>query len=341
MKRYGNLWDKITCLDNIKAAHHAARKGKAYYKEVQMIDKDIDLYAEKIQTLLKSKSFSTSKYEVEQRFDGRKMRTIYKLPYFPDRIVQHALLNVVGPILTKSMIRDSFQSIRGRGTSDAAKRIKKFVRSDKCTDYALKIDIEKYYPSVNNVLMKDFIRTKIKCQSTLWLIDNIIDSIQGLPIGNYTSQHFGNWYLNRFDWAIKQQIKPSAYFRYCDDIVVFGNTTKELIEIKTWMEKELAAIGLSIKANWNIYDVKKNGIDFVGYVFKPEKTTLRRSIAKRFKKTCRKIINAFPCIYWDLDLSRIMAYKGWLLRCKASGLWKKSVKSKLRMIFPRQIKGAL
>jgi RNA-directed DNA polymerase len=97
MKRHGNLWDKITSLDNIKLAHAVARRGKAFYTEVKMVDADVEKYAKEVQTMLLNKTFTTSPYEVEDRFDGRKMRTIYKLPYYPDRIVQHAMLNIVGP----------------------------------------------------------------------------------------------------------------------------------------------------------------------------------------------------------------------------------------------------
>jgi RNA-directed DNA polymerase len=164
MKRHGNLWDKVIDLENIKFAHRQARRGKSYYKEVKMVDADIDRYANQIRDMLVNKTFTTSPYEIEDRFDGRKMRTIYKLPYYPDRIVQHALLNIIGPILVNSFIRDSFQSITGRGTHDASKRIKKLVRSENCPRYALKVDIHKYYPSVNNNLMKQAVRKKNKRQ---------------------------------------------------------------------------------------------------------------------------------------------------------------------------------
>jgi len=125
MKRHGNLWHKVISLENIKLAHTIARRGKAFYTEVQMVDADVDKYAREVQAMLVNKTFTTSPYKVEDRFDGRKMRTIYKLPYYPDRIVQHAMLNIVGPILVNTFIRDTFQSIQGRGTHDAARRVKK------------------------------------------------------------------------------------------------------------------------------------------------------------------------------------------------------------------------
>lgn len=338
MKRHGNFFDKITDLENIKLAHKHARKGKAFYTEVKMVDADIDKYCKEIQKSLVNQTFNTSKYEIEDRFDGRKMRTIYKLPYYPDRIVQHALLNVVGQIFVNSFIRDTFQSIVGRGTSDAMRRVKQVVRSSDCPRYALKIDVEKYYPSVNNSKLKTIVRRKIKCQRTLWLLDNIIDSMQGLPIGNYTSQHLGNLYLNEFDWMVKQKLKPKAYFRYCDDIVFMDDMKSKLLACKVQSIAWLGGLDLNIKPTWNIYDIYRHGIDFVGYVFTPLNTRLRKSIAVKFKAACRTVRQ--KAVDPTKDLSRIMAYKGWAKGCNGKRLWR-SHTQQLRSIFPKQLRGAV
>lgn len=338
MKRHGNLWEDICDIENIKHAHKQARKGKAFYKEVKMVDSDVEKHCREIQKLLVNQTYTTSEYGVEERFDGRKMRTIYKLPYYPDRIIQHALLNVVGDIFVKSYIRDTFQSILGRGTHDAMNRVKALVRSENCPAYALKIDVKKYYPSVQNNVMKQVIRRKIKCAHTLWLIDDIIDSTDGLPIGNYTSQHFGNMYLNDIDWRVKQELKPTGYFRYCDDIVFMDNSKAKLLAVKLTVCKWLAQIGLSIKDSWNIYNIKKQGVDFVGFVFSPHNTRLRKSIATNLKKNCAKITKV--SVNLSRDLSSIMAYKGWAKACNGKVLWRKHTNN-LRSLFPKQLRGAI
>lgn len=340
MKRHGNLWGKITDLENIKLAHRMARKGKSFYTEVKMVNEDIDKYAKQIQELLVNKTFTTSAYETEKRSDGRKIRTIYKLPYFPDRIVQHALLNITGPLLIKSMIRDTYQSILGRGTSDAARRVKELVRTTECPRYAIKVDIHKYYPSVDNELMKQCLRRHIKCKDTLWLFDDIVNSTQGLPIGNYTSQHLGNIYLNQFDWWMKQIVKPAAYFRYCDDIVIFSNSKEDLQTIRKQIEEKLTALKLKLKPNWTVYDVHTQGVDFVGYVFKPTQTRLRANIAENFKETCKRIRKSMPMVNWDHALSVLMAYKGWVKRCNGRKLWRTQVAC-LDDWFPKQLRGAV
>lgn len=336
MKRIGNLWLRVVDIDNIKAAHRQARKGKAYYTEVKMVDSDIDKYALEIQEMLVNKTFTTGTYVIEQRKDKNKIRTICKLPYYPDRIVQHALLNVVGPVFLNSFIRDTFQSIVGRGTSDAAKRIKKLVRSSKCPRYALKIDVKKYYPSVDNEILKNEVRRKVKDKDVLWLLDDIIDSMKGLPIGNYTSQYLGNLYLNQFDWWMKQNVKPLGYFRYCDDIVVFGPSTQALVAIKKKMEEFLSGYKLTIKPTWNIYDVHKNGVDFVGFTFTPQQTRLRRTIADNFKQTCKEVKRQQN----ETSLNRLMAFKGWAKQSNAKKLWRKHT-SCFKDVYPEQMRGAL
>jgi hypothetical protein len=254
--------------------------------------------------------------------------------------VQHALLNVVGPILTRTFIRDTFQSIVGRGTSDAMRRVKEFVRSEQCPPYALKIDVQKYYPSVENNILKNLVRKKIKCEETLWLMVNIIDSMKGLPIGNYTSQHLGNLYLNDFDWWIKQTIKPRAYFRYCDDMVVFDESKEKLQLIKVQMESELSKLQLKIKSNWQIYDIKRDGIDFVGYVFRPERTKLRSSIAKNFRVVCKKLQEISLQSINEKHRSTLMSYKGWVKPANAKLLWRTHTKALIGM-FPKQLRGAI
>ena len=326
MKRSSNLWKKITDLNNIKQAHLNARKGKSFYKEVIEFDSDVDRYCKDIQDLLLNKTFTTSKYKIYNIFDGRKNRVIHKLPYFPDRVVHHALMQIVSPILYKSLIRDTFQSIPRRGTSDAARRVKKLIRND-IPKYALKLDINKYYPSIDNSLLKLKLKDKIKCKDTLWLLDNIIDSNDGLPIGNYTSQILGNFFLSDLDWKIKQQIKPIGYFRYCDDLVLFSNTKAFLRDCSKFITNYLKINKLEVKNNLQIVDIDKQGLDFVGYRFSHTKTKLRKSIASNLIK----ISKSSP------SLSQVMAYKGWIKHSNSKTLWRKHT-APLQSRFRKQLR---
>jgi RNA-directed DNA polymerase len=330
MKRHGNLWQRIVEPENIKAAHIAARRGKGFYSEVKMVNENMDEMLEQVRLSLVNKTFTTSPYQVEERFDGRKIRTIHKLPYYPDRIVQHALIQVVGPIWRSSFIRDTFQSIPTRGTDDARRRVTKAIRKDN-PKYALKMDIQKYYPSVNNEKLKWVVRRKIKCKDTLWLIDNIIDSTPGLPIGNYTSQDLGNLYLCDFDWVMKHQ-KIKHYYRYCDDIVVMSDSKEQLHRLREEMVERLSMLDLTIKPTWQVFDIQKQGLDFVGFVFRPSHILVRRGIATKFKRKVSQISRYWQIMTPTKIVNGLMAYWGWMKHVNAKNLWRSGVTLKILRI---------
>lgn len=144
------------------------------------------------------------------------------------------------------------------------------------------MDVKKFYPSINNAILKNKIRNIVKCKLTLGIIDNIIDSCKGLPIGNYTSQVLGNYYLSELDWYIKQDLGIKGYFRYCDDLVIFRNTAKELHRIKKRITRRLRREKLTIKDDWKVAKLN-TGCDFVGYQFYESGYKLRDSIYKSAK----------------------------------------------------------
>jgi len=327
MKRHRNIWASICNMDSLRRAHHAARKGKAHYTEVKWVNANEDAALERIYQSLRDKTFTTSPYEVEERFDGRKVRTIHKLPYYPDRIVQHALVSACEDIWKASFIRDTFQSITGRGTHDARKRVEGVV-SGRYDLYALKFDVQKYYPSANNDILKQEVRNKIKCADTLWLIDNIIDSNIGLPIGNYTSQYFGNIYLAQFDWWAKQTLKPLGYFRYCDDFVVLVDSAEKAHDCRRKIFQALTEeYKLSIKADWQVFPVSARGLDFVGFVFWPDKTRLRRGIAKGVMKKAQGIKRKTSAMTPYQIANGAGSYWGWCKYGGGKGLWAKTMTS--------------
>ena len=307
MKRHGNLFEKIVDMDNIRLAYKNAKKGKSRYKEVRMIEQNSEFYLNQIQEMLQNKTFTTSEYQIADIRDKKKIRTIHKLPFFPDRIVHHALMQVVEPILFRSLIRDTFQSIKGRGVNDARKRVTKIINQQN-PKYCLKVDIKKYYPSINNDILKQKIQRKIKCKDTIWLINDIIDSTKGLPIGNYTSQIFGNFYLSNLDWYFKH--KKLIYFRYCDDIVILNDNKTILRKNLNSLIQKLKELNLSLKPNFQIFPIEKRNLDFVGYVFSKNKITLRKSISKSFLTIINKQKTESLSGFW-----------GWIKHIRMFNLW--------------------
>jgi len=314
MKRFGYLYEKIWAMENIQLAHLNAQRGKKHYKEVRMINSNQEFYLKKIQNMLKEKIYKTSNYvKMTKKTNCGKVREIYKLPYFPDRIVHHAIMQILRPIWYKTLIRDTYSSIKGRGIHDGVNRIKKALFDKENTLYCLKFDIKQYYPSINNGILKSVIRKRIKDSDVLYLLDEIIDSVQGVPIGNYLSQYFGNLYLSEYDHWAKEEMGIKYYFRYCDDIVILHKDKKFLHEIRKQSEEYLSeSRQLQIKNNWQVFPVADRGIDFLGYRFYHNYVLLRRSVATSFKQKIKNLIRNWEYINTIQAVSMVMSYIGWI-----------------------------
>lgn len=150
MKRIGNLYEKIYDIENLRLAHKQARRGKSFYTEVKLIDENEDEYLYRLQDMLIHKTYHTSKYEVFEKKEGKKIRKIYKLPYFPDRICQWAIIQVIEPYLMRTLTDDTYSALPGRGVERARRKMVRALKTDpENTVWCLKIDISKYYPNVN------------------------------------------------------------------------------------------------------------------------------------------------------------------------------------------------
>ena len=319
MKRYGYLYEKIYDIENLKLAHKNASKGKSHYDEVKIINSNPLLYLNKIQDMLITESFVNGPYTIFIKNDRGKQREIFKLPYFPDRIIHHAIMQILEPIWKKTLIKDTFQSIKGRGVESARKRMTETIRKHK-SEYCLKLDIKKFYPSIDNNILKNILKLKIKCKRTLNLLFVIIDSTVGVPIGNYLSQYFGNLYLSYFDHFIKEKLKVKYYFRYCDDFILMHKSKKFLHKCLGLIKDYVGALNLTLKSNYQLFPIYLRGVDFVGYRFFEEYTLLRKSIATKFKQSGKRILKS--CRININLLSSLFSYYGWALHCDCYNLIK-------------------
>ena len=312
MKRINNLYSEIISLENLRLADKVARKGKKGNTSVQQHIRNADANLLQLHELLKAERFTTSEYRVFTVFENKE-RTIHSLPYYPDRIVHHAIMNVLEPIFIRTFTNDTYGSIKGRGLHLAANKLRRALRDECGTQYCLKLDIKKFYPSVNNDILKSQLRRKIKDAKLLRLLDNIIDSAKGLPIGNYMSQYLSNFYLSSFDHYVKEILKVKHYFRYVDDIVILASTKQELHEtlykLKSYLQEILKLksylqeiLKLKIRDNYQVFPVKSRGIDFLGYVFFHSHIKIRKSIKQRFAKM----------LFTSINEASLAAYNGWL-----------------------------
>lgn len=342
MKRIGNIYEKITLLGNIESAIMKASKGKKQRKKVEKILDYPTFYALQIQKMLKEKTYKPSPYYEMTILDGvrKKKRTIFKPQFYPDQVIHWALMLRLEPILLKSMYELCCASIKGRGIHYGKRYIEKILVNDrKYTKYCLKLDIRHFYPSIDKNILKQKFRKKIKDKDTLWLIDTIIDSSEsGVPIGNYTSQWFANFYLEDLDHYIKEQLKVKYYIRYMDDMVLFSNNKKELHKINKKIAEFLQKEHLTIKDNWQLFKTESRPLDFLGYRFNRDSetkevyTTLRKSNFLRFKRRIKKIykkslrnIEQNKPKYSFKDACAVMSIMAWVKKSDGYGYLNKYI----------------
>jgi hypothetical protein len=308
MKRVGNIYNKIADLDNISLADEIARKGKKNSYGIKLHDRNREANINQLYQQLVNSTYSTSEYNVfDMLTDAGKTRRIYRLPYYPDRMCHHAIMNVLEPIFVNSFIRDTYVCIKGRGIHDGVARVKQALRDKEATKYCLKLDIHKFFPSIDNSILKKLLRRKFKDNKLLKLLDEIVDSADGVPIGNYLSQYFANFYLNYFDHWLKEVKGVKYYFRYCDDMVILSDDKRYLHTLRYDIEKYLNNnLNLKLKDNYQVFPVESRGIDFLGYVFYHDYTKLRKRIKKNF---ARKLKNASQKKRKEV----IASYKGWCM----------------------------
>jgi retron-type reverse transcriptase len=313
MKRIGNLYQQMYSIENLQLADKIARKGKAKQPGVIEHDKNRDEDILRLREMLINKTYSTSAYTTFTIHEPKE-RIIFRLPYFPDRIVHHAVMNVLEPVFVSTFTTDTYSCIKGRGIHAAARAVKEALKDDFGTQYCLKLDIRKFYPNIDHEVLKQLLRRKIKDNDLLWLLDEIIDSTEGLPIGNYLSQYFANFYLTYFDHWIKEEKRVRYYFRYADDLVILSDSKEYLhallSEIRGYMASKLR---LEIKANYQVFPVDVRGIDFVGYVFRHSHIRLRKSIKQNFARMIARTNNP----------QSVASYYGWACHCNSKNLLKK------------------
>ncbi|MEQ1678599.1 MAG: reverse transcriptase domain-containing protein, partial [Chitinophagaceae bacterium] len=301
MKRHNNLYQQIISLDNLRLAEAKARKGKQWQYGVQVFDRNAESNLLALQQMLIDKTYRTSAYTIFKVYEPKE-RDVYRLPYYPDRILHHAVMNVMEPLFVKTFTADTYSCIKKRGIHAAANAVKKALKDQPGTQYCLKMDVKKFYPSINHAVMKQLIRRKIKDADLLWLLDEIIDSADGLPIGNYLSQYLANFYLTYFDHWLKEQQQVKYYFRYADDLVILSHSKEHLHSLFTNIEQYLnEKLKLTVKSNWQVFPVAARGIDFVGYVFYHTHTRLRKGIKQNFARMMAKKPNT----------QSIASYCGW------------------------------
>ncbi len=287
MKTYKNLWKQLISYENLWAAFRKARKGKtkkAYVKDFESSLKE--------NLLLLSSELALQTYEPRPLktiiINDPKTRKISKAE-FRDRVIHHALCNIIEPIFDKSFIHDSYANRKGKGALKALQRFdsfkRKVSRNNKRFAFALKADIKRYFESVNQKILLEIIEKKIKDSNVIWLIKRILDNHGengiGMPLGNLTSQFFANIYLNELDTFVKNDLKIKYYMRYVDDFVILHHNKEVLEDYKERIRELLQSLNLGLHEGKSKIKALSEGVGFLGFrVFYYHKL-LKKSNARR------------------------------------------------------------
>lgn len=327
MKRVGHIFERVCDLENLRTAILNSSRGKRNQKRVARILANSDAYASSLREMLLTHRYEPSPYVIKTIYDGasRKARTIHKPRYWPDQVIHWALMQQLQASIMKGMYAYNCGSVPGRGTSYGQKTLRRWLDRDyKGTKYCLKLDIAQFYPSVDNRILKAMFRRRIKDPHCLWLIDAIVDSAAGLPIGNYTSQWFANFFLQGLDHYIKERLGVRYYVRYVDDLVLLGPNKKKLHAIRKGIADYLAQIDLRLKDNWQLFRVSDRAIDFLGFRFFRAKTILRKRNALRIRRRLRKIAAKGNLGY--RDACAVLSYWGWIKHSDSYRFYHKHIK---------------
>ena len=302
MKRVGYLFDRITVLDNLLLASKKAFRGKKRKPRVAAFYFNLEHELVALHRELLSGAYQPRPYRTFIIYEPKKRQIC--AADFRDRVVHHAICNLLDPLFESGMISDTYACRINKGTHAAVDRTQHFVQR---YPYFLRCDIRKYFDSIDHEVLKALIRRKIKDTRLLSLLDLIIDQPlpgsrpgKGLPIGNLTSQYFANVYLGQLDHFLKDRLGVNGFIRYMDDFILFGKNKSVLKEhLESIRDYVDSTLHLELKEKAILLAPVKQGISFLGFRVFPGIVRLDNRKWARFKRIVRKLEQQF--IHGEID----------------------------------------
>ena len=332
------MYNELCSWDNLLLAYRRAAKGKRGKPSVAAFEYRLEDNLFQLQDELLSRTYRPGPY-VSFTIHDPKRRLISAAP-FCDRVVHHALCNLIEPLFERSFIDDSYANRVGKGTHRALDRCQQFTRRYR---YALQCDVEQFFPAIDHAILRHTLARKLRDPDVLWLADRILESgdgvlaeeyqmryfrdddlfaalrPRGLPIGNLTSQFWANVYLNPFDHFVKRELRYPAYLRYVDDFVLFADDKPTLWAWREAIVARLARLRLTIHPGAQPRPVTE-GLPFLGFVVYPTHRRLKRRRGIAYRRRFHTLLRAFHA--GDVPLEAVTAsVQGWVNYARYGDTW--------------------
>ncbi len=307
---FSGMFDRVACWENLLSAYKKASRGKRSRPDVAAFEYRLEDNLLALRRELRDKTYRPRPYTTFTIFDPKER--VISAAHFRDRVVHHALCNLIQPVFEKNFISDSYANRKGVGTHKALDRCQQFSRKYK---YVLSCDVTQYFPSIDHAILKEILFRKIADPDVAWLVEEILDSgtgildwaydmvffpgddmfalcrLRGLPLGNLTSQFWANVYLTPFDHFVKRELRCPAYLRYVDDFLLFSDSKPQLWRFKSAIETRLARYRLTIHQT-EVRPVAE-GIGFLGFRVFPQRRAVKRGKGIRYRRRMKQLIERF------------------------------------------------
>ncbi len=369
MQTYNNLFEEMISFPNLMRAAHNAQRGKRTKSNTARFNFFMEREIFQLQQELMDGSYQPGQYRSFYVYEP-KARLISAAPY-RDRVVHHALCQIIEPIFEKRFIYHSYACRVGKGTHRAIDKCQAFVQANR---YVLKADVQKFFESINHEVLLGILKRWIRDERVLWLAGLIIrhqrntnstnetnptnrfsnssyspdscdscslllplclcgESGTGLPIGNLTSQFFANVYLNELDYFVKFDLREKYYIRYMDDFLVFGNDKKHLTYLKERISGWLAdKLKLNLHGKKSTIFPTKDGVNFLGFRIFRDYRRIQKENVKRFIRRMKQ--KAFDWRIGRIGLSDITnSVKCWLVHARHGNTYNLRKKILAPMVF--------
>lgn len=304
-----NKFDKYLTYSNLMEAHRLTSGGKSKKKDVILFNLKKEEYINWLLEELKTGRYKHSAYKKFYIYEPKE-RKIQSAKYI-DRIVHRWYVeSFMKEYIIKQFISTSYACIKGRGMHSACVAVQKGMRHCKRIYgeyYIIKMDVLKYFQNINKNILYNLLAKKIKDKKILWLTKEIIYSTEGelsIPLGNYTSQIFANYYLHQYDIYVKEKLKCKWYYRYMDDAVILAKDKATAIGIleksRTFLKEKL---GLELNKKTQIFK-NKQGVNFCGYKINENRMKIRDKGKRKLKKKV-KILTATTTTWTTRTLTMV------------------------------------